>query len=321
MINIRNQVREIINKSLSYNSIDESVNLKTDLVTHQLDTCFNDFQTLFTLTISNLCLNNSNITPQQLHIIHQSSTGSNLEAAAAIQAQDNQELLLRKEATQELVAQVFYQKHTKKQLILLRLITRLVNQRIVEVRYVCESMLANLVFSNSSDGNANYLNILNSSTNFINATQTASNNFGTIQKLTQTQQHNQQQPQQQRTHGHDLLKMATPTYLWCKILECVRRFIPLHDYKSCRDIFKMLLEVVKRIPHSHGAYPVQLETELSFIKPAALLMSKHKLLSDYTSGDNSLTEDDTNSAVSGAKNSQQQQIQQQQESIITDDLK
>lgn len=84
----------------------------------------------------------------------------------------------------------------------------------------------------------------------------------------------------------------TPTYLWCKVLECVRRFIPLHDYKSCRDIFKMLLEVVKRIPHAHSSYPAQLETEV--FCNVNKTNGKHKLLaSEYSSGDNSLTEEPT----------------------------
>lgn len=37
------------------------------------------------------------------------------------------------------------------------------------------------------------------------------------------------------------------TYIWCKTLEYIRKFIPIQDYKSCRDIFKILLEIIKKI--------------------------------------------------------------------------
>lgn len=135
----------------------------------------------------------------------------------------------RKEAIQELVNQIFQQLHTKKQLLIIRLITKLVNTKIIEVRFVCEYMLNNLVYSNS--------------------------NTTALQKQT-----------------------ATNPYIWCKVLECIRNFIPLHDYKSCRDIFKMLLEVVKRIPHEKTNFPPQLETELLFPKSAR----KHKLSADFS---------------------------------------
>ena len=226
------------------------MNLKTDLVSNQLDSCYLDLYTLFTETI---------IVPHQ----HESP----------------ETIDLRKVAIHELVNQVFHQKHTKKQLMLLRLLTRLVNNRVVEVRFVCEYMLNNLVFSNNSNSNANYLTILNSSTSYINTTNAAANppnstnsanptnNLSLIQKLVQS--HNAPAQNTTTTSASTLATTefkATPTYLWCKVLECVRRFIPLHDYKSCRDIFKMLLEVVKRIPHSHSSYPAQLETELLYIK-------------------------------------------------------
>ncbi len=272
------------------------MNIKTDLVTNQLDLCYHDLHVLFTSTITNFCI--SNVTPIQ----NQNS-----------EPQDNHELSFRKDAIQELVFQVFNQKHTKKQLILLRIITKLVNNRIIEVRYVCEYMLNNLIFSNSSNSNTQYLSILNSSTNYINSnnsnfisnnnTISLSNNFGLIQKCTQ----------QSYSISNSFEFKATPTYLWCKILECIRRFIPLHDYKSCRDIFKMLLEVVKKIPHSHSSYPIQLETELLLIKKE----SNHKLLNDYTSGDNSLNDEFANDTV----NKNGQNINLSQDSIITDDLK
>jgi hypothetical protein len=280
----------------SYNSIDESVNVKTDLVTNQLEVCYQDLHILFTSTIANA---SNNIVPSNLP--NQNS-------------EDNHELSLRKDAIQELVFQVFYQKHVKKQLILLRLITRLVNNRIIEVRYVCEYMLNNLVFAHNPNSNNQYLNILNSSQNYINTNNSnnsnnnisslsISNNLALIHKCTQ---------QSQNTTSNSIDARATPTYLWCKILECIRRFIPLHDYKSCRDIFKMLLEVVKRIPHSHSSYPIQLETELLLTKSN----SKHKLLNDYTSGDNSLNDEFTNDLNKNAQNTNLNKI-----SIITDDLK
>ncbi len=260
--------------------------------------CYQDLHILFTSTITNA---SNNTAPSNLP--NQNS-----------ELQDNHELSLRKDAIQELVFQVFFQKHVKKQLIILRLITRLVNNRIIEVRYVCEYMLNNLVFAHNSNSNSQYLNILNSSQNYINTNNSnnsnnninslsISNNLALIHKCTQ---------QSQNTTSNIIDVKTTPTYLWCKILECIRRFIPLHDYKSCRDIFKMLLEVVKRIPHSNSSYPIQLETELLMTKSN----SKHKLLNDYTSGDNSLNDEFTNDINKNAQNTNLNKM-----SIITDDLK
>lgn len=193
-----------------------------------------------------------------------------------IKPQDNLEIQLRKDAIQELVNQVFQQQHTKKQLLILRLLTKLVNTRVIEVRYVCEYMLNYLVYSSSpslSNLNNNYLQHSNNNPIISGSISSVSN----------------------------LKLKPTNTYIWCKILECIRNFIPLHDYKSCRDIFKMLLEVVKRIPHSNSSYPPHLETELLFIKSAR----KHKFLTDYN------TFDDEYASVNSISNS----------SMVTDDIK
>lgn len=68
---------------------------------------------------------------------------------------------------------------------------------------------------------------------------------------------------------------ASP-YIWCKILDCIRNFITQHDYKSCRDILRMLLELVKKIPHDESSVPPQLESEAWFSKSAR----KNKLVAD-----------------------------------------
>lgn len=179
----------------------------------------------------------------------------------------------------------------------MRLITKLVNNRIIEVRYVCEYMLNSLVYFHSISSNSNYLNFLNNTNNASNQNQTNNLSINTtntalIQKLTQ-----------QSISG----SKTTSTYLWCKILECIRRFIPLHDYKSCRDIFKMLLEVVKKIPHSDSSYPPTLETEQFSIKSAI----KHKL-NDYSS-DNSFGNGDYFASLNTNNSSDL--------SMVTDDLK
>lgn len=126
---------------------------------------------------------------------------------------------IRNEAIQELVSQLFQQEHTKKLLMILRILNRLVSNRTIEVRYVCEFMLNDLVYSSASSTPEN----------------------GSRQR-------------------------ATNTFLWLKVLEAIRKFIPNHDYKSCRDIFKMLLEVIKRIPHSDSCFPPPLESELALAK-------------------------------------------------------
>lgn len=77
-------------------------------------------------------------------------------------------------------------------------------------------------------------------------------------------------------HLKNISNKTTP-YIWCKVLEFIRKLIPGLDYKSCRDIFKMLLEVVKRIPHSNSDLPLPLENEILFTKS----INKHKIDNDY----------------------------------------
>ena len=149
----------------------------------------------------------------------------------------------------------FEQKHNKKQLVLLRVISKLAQSRSIEVRFVCEYMLNNLFYnnsiSNSNVNNAGTGNNLNTNSNMI-----ASKN---------------------------LANKTTP-YIWLKVLDFVRSLIPSLDYKSCRDIFKMLLEVVKRIPHSNSYLPLPLENEFVFGKSS----NKHKIDQEYDSSNNKL---------------------------------
>ncbi|CAF0729586.1 unnamed protein product [Brachionus calyciflorus] len=205
MTNIKDQTKDIINKAFSFETIDEFVcsNITTDVVSNQLNSCYSELVSFF----SSLSTSHA---PNPQHP----------------ETQDNQELQNRKEAIQELVTQIFQQQHTKKQLLIIRLVTRLVNTKIIEVRFVCEFLLNNLVYSIPSTP-------LNK-------------------------------------------QLPTNPYIWCKVLECIKNFISLHDYKSCRDIFKMLLEVVKKIPHENSSLPPQLETEFLFPKSAR----KHKLISE-----------------------------------------
>jgi hypothetical protein len=142
---------------------------------------------------------------------------------------------------QELVNQFFEQKHVKKQLVLLRVIVKLAQSRSIEVRFICEYMLNNL-FYNTNNTNTN-------TTNASNNTITSSKNISN----------------------------KTTPYIWCKVLDFIRRLIPTLDYKSCRDIFKMLLEVVKRIPHSNSNIPLPLENEIVFTRS----INKHKLDNEF----------------------------------------
>lgn len=43
------------------------------------------------------------------------------------------------------------------------------------------------------------------------------------------------------------LTANTSIYIWCKSLDYIKRIIPILDYKSCRDVFKVLLECIIRI--------------------------------------------------------------------------
>lgn len=200
---------------------------------------------------------------------------------------ENLDVQLRRESINELVNQIFQIEHTKKQLLILRLINKLVNNRIIEVRYVCEFMLNNLLYSGGS---------LNQSTPSLVSQLSSSNLVG--------QSMNNIHNQQPKSNAN--IK-PTNTFIWCKVLELIRKFIPSHDYKSCRDIFKMLLEVLKRIPHSNSSYPPHLETELLFIKSA----NKHKLLSDYNN-----FQDTYYNSVLNSSNCHKNNV-----SIVTDDIK
>jgi hypothetical protein len=146
---------------------------------------------------------------------------------------------IKKDAVQEIVNQAFTQQHTKKQLLLLRLVVKLVASRAVEVRFVVEFMLNNLVYSDQMLSNNLLANAVSQNC-MLNSTSSNSELQRTIQSVS---------------------KQPTSPYLWYKVMECIRKCIPMHDYKACRDIFKMLLELVKRIPHSSSSYPPPLESE------------------------------------------------------------
>ena len=163
---------------------------------------------------------------------------------------------MRKDAIQELVVQFFQQQHSKKQLVLLRVITRLVNARVIEVRFVCEFMLNSLYFVSSTQTNT-----LANSTN--------SNSVPNMNASTGNLSNTNLVNMRSKTGGKE-----TPTYIWCKVLEFIRRLIPTLDYKSCRDIFKMLLELAKRIPHSNSSVPPPLENEILCGSKSSV---KHKL--------------------------------------------
>lgn len=140
--------------------------------------------------------------------------------------------------------QIYAQQHPKKQLVILRLIVKLVSNRVLDVREVVEHMLANLVYADSKLHNGNLL-YANNQNNLFNSNVTQTN--------------------LQRAIG-DASHQATSSYLWHKVFECIYKCVPLHDYKTCRDIFKTLLELIKRLPHSNTSYPPVLRTELSVSK-------------------------------------------------------
>ena len=140
---------------------------------------------------------------------------------------------LRKEIVQEIAIQFFQQQNTKKQFVLLRVITKLVNAKLIEVRQICEHMINFLVYSQSSPKNSLALSL-------INANQARKNE--------ETKE--------------------TPTFIWCKILEWLRRLIPRLDYKSCRDIFKIILEAVKRLSNSSSNLPPPLDNEMVHVRVA-----------------------------------------------------
>ncbi len=257
MLNVRTQIKEVLNKTLvktpfqcpllhtcsikllipllqqDFNSSDEfvRVNLTHDLVGSKSDSCYKDLNALFNQLAA--------LATSQAH--QQQQTGD-----------DNLEQQTRKEAIQELVYQLFRQQHPKKQLVLLRVIAKLVNSRIIEVRFVCEFMLNNLFYLNQS----------------------------AIQPQPTSSTGQQQQQQAANPPVKVKLLSETSTFIWCKVLEFIQKLIPSLDYKSCRDIFKMLLEVVKKVPHSNSSVPPPLENEsnLSGATLAIATGGKHKLL-------------------------------------------
>lgn len=159
----------------------------------------------------------------------------------------------------ELVNNFFEQKHPKKQLILLRVISKLAQTRSIEVRYICEYMLNNLLYNNSFNNTSLLTNTQNSSI------LSASNNFTNSNLFSNT-----------ASPSKNISNKTTP-YIWCKVLEFIRRLIPNLDYKACRDIFKMLLDVIKKIPHSNSNLPLPLENEMSFTKA----INKHRHDNDF----------------------------------------
>lgn len=43
------------------------------------------------------------------------------------------------------------------------------------------------------------------------------------------------------------------SYIWCKSFEYLKKFIEILDYKSCRDVFKILLDVVKHLSNKNNS--------------------------------------------------------------------
>lgn len=233
-MNIRNQIRDILNKNLNFNSIGEFVNsnLTYQQVGCRLNSCYNDLNDLF----NQLPSITNNQTPGSAHL--------------GLSGDDNEQQL-RKDAILELVLQIFQQQHHKKQLILFRIIHKLINARMIEVRFVCEYMLNSLIFVNSHGMNQNNY------TGLVNSSQTPLQNLNINTKLKNS-------------------ISDTPTHVWCSVLEFIQKLIPGLDYKSCRDIFKMLLEVAKKIPHSNSSIPPPLENE-----NVTVFTRKHRLEDDY----------------------------------------
>ena len=117
------------------------VNLNHDLVGKKLASCYNDLSNIF----------------NQLSLIQPIAANPAIGAVAVAGVQhlpgeieNLEQQQMRKDAIQELVYQLFQQQHPKKQLVLLRVITKLVNTRVIEVRFVCEFMLNNLFFTSQS---------------------------------------------------------------------------------------------------------------------------------------------------------------------------
>ncbi len=118
------------------------------------------------------------------------------------------------------------------------------------MRIVCEFLLNNLVYPDSVLNNNSVLNALNSHSGAYN------------QNLDKVLSNTNQKP--------------TSPYIWLKVMECIRKCVPLYDYKACRDIFKMLVELVKRIPHSSSSFPPPLESEKSLSETRASIKKSNE---------------------------------------------
>jgi hypothetical protein len=172
---------------------------------------------------------------------------------------------MRRDAIQEIVSQLFQQPHAKKQLMLFRVIKRLINSNVVEVRLVCENLLSNLVYHRSG-GSTTAANFTQTDLN-ANPTSGATGTSLTNLITTTTKIENDLNSYTNNsTQMNSKNNQTTSLYMWCKVLECIRMLLPKYDYKSCRDIFKMLLEVVKRVPHSYASLPPQLANEIDDLK-------------------------------------------------------
>lgn len=111
---------------------------------------------------------------------------------------ENTEVNLKKEAIVYFVNSIFHQQHIKKQLVLFRILSKLVFSKHIEAKFASEYILQIL-----------------------------------LRGITQPQ----------ATHLHQI----NTVYTWCKAIEYVKKFIPINDYKSCRDVFKNFLEIIKHL--------------------------------------------------------------------------
>lgn len=263
---------------ISYDEL--TINLAGDTVTNQFNDCYNELCDFFThLPTSAGGHSNSEVGPVS------SSTASIrlFDVILVDLKQENNEALMRKEAIQELVSQIFVQQHGKKQLLLIRIVSKLVMNRIVEVRLVCEFMIANLVYfghnssSSSSSSSAPQLVPNLSSNHQLSANNLNPNTPGNPGSNVPTNT--------VTSTSANASAKATPPFIWCKIVECIIRFIPAQDYKTCRDIFKMLLEVVKRIPHANSSFPAHYDNERSALEKRKANQEDIRPISPSTASD------------------------------------